>query len=149
MRRTAALFLFLAACTEPPKTMQHETSVRGLLDLHTWSPSTEGQGQYGYDEVMSAGPEIFPSLIAHLTDETETKLYDAIVDRHVYLGDVCFYLLLRLTGLKWEEFIGDGVFISTALPNRIFCIRWTEPTLASRRKVQLHMAKLILPPEDQ
>jgi hypothetical protein len=125
------------------------TSVRGLIDLHKWDPSTEGQGQYGYDAVMSAGPEILPSLVAHLTDETPTMLYDQPSDRRVKLGDVCYYLLLRLTGLKQEEFLQDGVFISTALPNPIFCIRWTEPTLQSRRRVQLHFQKILPPPEDQ
>src|SRR2546427_2757716 len=143
MRRLAILILSCAACQEPPRTAQMVTSVRGLVDLHTWDPSTEGRGQYGYDAVMSAGAEILPSLVAHLTDETPTMLYDRTFDIHVTLGDVCYYLLLKITGRPAEEFREDGVFILSSLPNPIFCIRWKEPTLACRRQVQAHFLRIL------
>ena len=124
-----------------------ESAVRGLLDLHSWDPSTEGRGQYGYDAVMSAGPGILPSLVAHLADETPVRaLYERTFEIQVTMGDVCFYLLLKLTDLPWREFLDDGAFISTQLPNPIFCIRWTDG-IASRRKVQLHFLKILPPPE--
>lgn len=147
MRKLALLALFAASCSEPPKTLKMNAVVRGLVDLYAWDPSTEGAGQYGYEAVLSAGPEVIPSLIAHLTDETPTALYDRVFDIKVTLGDVCFYLLLKLTGIKREEFAGDGAFMLSHLPNPIFCIRWKEG-MATRRLVQAHFLRLLPPPED-
>jgi hypothetical protein len=150
MRALAAVaVLGLVSCQEPPKTGQMEAAVRALSDLHLWDPSTEARGQMSYDAIVSWGPEILPSLVAHLTDESPTMLYDRTFDITVTLGDVCFYLLLRLMGLSWQEFMNDGVFVTTSLPNPIFCIRWKEPTLSSRRRVQLRFIKLLPKPEDQ
>lgn len=147
MRNLAVLILLGgSACQEPPKTGQMVQVVRGLVDLHAWDPATEGLGQYGYDAVMNAGPEVFLSLAAHLTDETPTALYDRTFDIKVSLGDVCFYMLLKLTGFKRDLFLEDGAFISSQLPNPIFCIRWKDGA-ASRRKAQARFLKLLTPPD--
>jgi hypothetical protein len=137
-----------SSCQEPPKTGKMDEAVRGLAHLHSWDPSTEAQGNLSYDIVMGWGKEIIPVLIAHLTDETPTLLYDKTFDITVVLGDVCFYLLLKLTGLEWKVFFEDGVFVTTLLPNPIFCIRWKEPSLQTRRRVQTHFIKILPPEED-
>ncbi len=143
---TVLILLGGAACQEPPKTGKMLHVVRGLVDLHTWDPATEGLGQYGYDAVMGAGPEVLLSLAAYLTDETPTALYDRVFEIRVSLGDVCFHMLLKLTGLKKELFLEDGAFVSSQLPNPIFCIRWKDG-MASRRKAQARFLKLLIPPD--
>ena len=148
MRKTAVWgALILASCQEPPKTGQMDLAVRALADLHVWDPSTEAKGQASYDAVMGWGKEAWPLLVAHLADETPTLLYDKTFDITVALGDVCFYLLLKQTGLDWKEFFEDGARMPSLIPNRIFCVRWAEPSLVSRRKVQAHFARLLPPPE--
>jgi len=147
MRTLAVLILCCAACQEPPKTNLRMASVRGLVDLHTWDPATEGTGQYGYDAVMGTGPDILPVLVACLTDETPTALYDREHDIKVVLGDVCFYLLLKITGEDRKQFVADGAFILSQHPNPIFCIRWKDG-MASRRRAQARFLRLIAPPED-
>ena len=147
MRRLAVLVLLCgAACQEPPKTPQMVGMVRGLVDLHTWDPATEGAGQWGYDAVMGSGPEVYLSLAAHITDETPTALYDRVFDIKVTLGDVCFYLLLKLTKADPKPFAADGAFITTQLPNPIFCIRWKDG-MASRRRAQARFVQLLTPPD--
>ena len=136
-----------AACQEPPKTGQLELAVRSLVDLHAWDPAIEGKGQNSYDTVLGWGREAWPQLVAHLTDETPTLLYDAAFDIRVTLGDVCLYLLLKEMNLDWKEFFKEGVRMPTVLPNPIYCIRWVEPSVASRRRVQARFAELIKPPE--
>jgi hypothetical protein len=150
------LFLFVlgalsiaSTCQEPSKTGKMDEAVRGLAHLHMWDPSTEAKGNLSYDIVMGWGKEIVPVLVAHLTDETPTLLYDKTFDITVVLGDICFYLLLKLTETEWKTFFEDGVFVTTLLPNPIFCIRWKEPTLQTRRRVQVHFLKILPPPEDQ
>jgi len=148
MKKAAALcVLALASCQEPPKTGQMDLAVRALVDLHAWDASTEAQGQASYDAVMNWGKEAGPLLVSHLADETPTLLYEPRLDITVTLGDVCFYLLLKQTGVDWKEFFEDGARLPTVLPNRIFCIRWQEPSLVSRRRVQAHFARILPPPE--
>lgn len=148
MRKLAALAaLVLASCQEPPKSGQMDLVVRALADLHAWDPSTEAQGQASYDAVLGWGKEIWPFLVAHLTDETPTMLYDRAFDITVAVGDVCFFMLLRMMGLNWKEFFEDGAFMTSLLPNPIFCVRWKEPSLVSRRRVQAHFVRLLPPPE--
>jgi hypothetical protein len=139
--------LVSSSCQEPTKTGQVDLAVRSLVDLHVWDPSTEGQGQASYDTVMGWGKEAWPILIAHVADEMPTLLYDRAFDITVTLGDVCFYLLLKQMGLDWKEFFEDGARVPSLLPNRIFCIRWVEPSLLSRKRVQAHLLRLLPPPE--
>jgi len=137
----AALLLPAASCIEPPKHGQMEQAISGLAHLHSWDPGTQARGQYAYDAVMSWGPEILPALVAHLTDETPTAIRDEISGRTVVVGDVCFLLALQISGHSWKEFYDDGVFISTALENTLFCIRWNDR--ASRFKVQSRFRKFL------
>ena len=143
----ASSSLVASSCQEPAKTGQVDLAVRSLVDLHALDPSTEGQGQNSYDVVLSWGKEAWPILAAHLADETPTLLYDKEFDITVTLGDVCFYLLLKETGMDWKEFFEDGARMPSLLPNRIFCIRWAEPSLVSRHRVQAHFLKILTPPE--
>ncbi|MFN3486135.1 MAG: hypothetical protein ACK44W_11720 [Planctomycetota bacterium] len=130
-----------ASCMEPSKAGQVELAVRGLADLHTWDPVRQGQGQYAYDVLMSSDPaDVIPALVAHLTDETPTAIHDRILDLRPAVGDVCLLMLLDLTKISWREFLDDGLFISTQLPNPVFCIRWDT---AARRRVQARFAKLL------
>lgn len=140
-------WLVASSCQEPNKQGQIDLAVRSLVDLHVWDPATEGKGQNSYDAVMGLGKEAYPILAAYLTDETPTLLYDKAFDITVTLGDVCFYLLLKQLGLDWKEFFEDGARMPSLLPNRIFCIRWAEPSLLSRRRVQAHFLKILEPPE--
>jgi len=136
-------------CQEPPKTGMMEEAIKGLADIHAWDASNEAAGQLSYDFCMSHAPEIQPQLVAHIIDETPTGLYDKTFDITVMVGDICFYMLLRQLRLDWKVFFDDGVFVTTLLPNPIFCIRWKDPSLASRRRVQARMAQLLPKPEDQ
>ena len=140
----AALLLGLSGCAEPPKTHKLEELVSGLANLHKWDASMQGRGQAHYDRVMGYGPEILPALIAHLTDETPTAIYEDVTRRNPKVCDVAFLMLLELTKSKWEDFADEGVFISTVLPNQIYCIKWDK---VSKIKVQAKFAKLF-PPEE-
>lgn len=141
--RKAALLLAMAAagCQEPPKTGQYESAVRGLADLHTWDPGMQAQGQYAYDVVVGSVPDVFPVLVSHLTDETPTAIYEKAFGIQVTISDVCFMILLRVTGMNPEIFYEDGVFVSKLLPNPIFCVRWNDRP--SRYRVQARFTKLL------
>lgn len=141
MRRSAAVLLLMAGCAEPPKTGQMEQAISGLEHLHSWDPVMQGRGQYAYDAVLSWGPEILPLLVEHISDETPTAIHDDFSGRTAKVGDVCFLIALRLSGRRWEEFYDDGVFISTALENPIFCIRWNDR--AARLRVQARFRSLL------
>ncbi len=141
----AALVLLAAGCLEPPKAGQQEQAISGLAHLHSWDPGTQARGQYAYDAVMSWGPEILPALVNHIPDETPTAIQDEVSGRRVLVGDVCFLMALQISGRSWQEFYDDGVFVSSALENPVFCIRWTDR--ASRFRVQSRFRKL-LPPQD-
>ncbi len=145
MRKLAALLVLAAGCFEPPKAGQMAQAVSGLAHLYAWDPSTQARGQYAYDAVMSWGPEILPALVAHIPDETPTAIHDAFSGRTVVVGDVCFLMALQLSGRRWQEFYDDGVFVSTALENPVFCVRWNGRP--SRLKVQARFGSL-LPKED-
>lgn len=148
-RRAAALLLLLlglAGCMEPPPTgAKMDQAVTGLADLHTWDARTEGKGQYSYDAVMGWGPEIRFVLALHLTNESPTAIYEPLTQRNPVVGDVCFLMLLRLLGLSWQQFSGEGVFLSTALPNPVYCLKW-DP--GARARVQRKFFELLPPPED-
>jgi hypothetical protein len=129
MKRLATLSLILAlpfsvGCPEPPKLAQMDELISTLSDLKSWDPVMQAKGSLGYDGVMGYGPDILPVLIDHLTDESPTAIYDEISGRNPKLCDVVLLVLLQLMKRKWEDFSKDGLFISTALPNPIFCIKW-------------------------
>ncbi len=145
MRRAVVVLAMLAGCMEPPKGAQREQIIRGLADLHSWDVKLQGTGQYSYDATVTSWPEIGHNLAFHLTDETPTAIYEKLTQRNPVVGDVCFLLLLKLTGLPWQEFHKEGVFVSTALPNPIFCITW-DP--GARLRVQRRFLDLLPPPED-
>jgi hypothetical protein len=138
--------LLAAGCQEPPKTWQYESAVTGLAHLHTWDPVMEAKGHYAYDHVMSLGDEVVKTLITHLADETPTAIYDELSGRKPTVGDICFLMLLHITHHPPEEFFEDGVFISTALPNPVFCVKWKDR--AAKARVQAHFTQLTAPKED-
>jgi hypothetical protein len=144
MRKLLGALILLAGCPEPPKTASMAQAVEGLRDLHSWDPATEARGQYAYDAVVNWGPEILPALVGHLTDLTPTAIYEEKFGITVTVSDVCFVLLLKLMGRRWEEFEEDGVFVHTVLPNPIFSIRWKDRE--SRARVQARFARLLPPP---
>ena len=140
MRRlfAAALVLALGAavgCPEPPKTAQMDDVVSHLANLRTWDRYMQGKGNVIYDSVLAYGPDIWPILVDHLADETPTAIEDEMSGRVPKVSDVCLLMLLELTQLKWQEFGNDGLFISTALPNPIFCIKWDRE---AKLKVRYH-----------
>lgn len=141
MRKAASLLVLLAACAEPPKTGQMDHVITGLAHLHSWNPEQQAEGQYGYDAVIGRIPDILPLLVNHLTDPTPTAIYDDLSGRNPTVGDVCFLILLRAMNLRWQDFADDGVFLSTALPNPIFCIRWDDPV--AKRRVQQRFRQLL------
>lgn len=145
MKRSLAVILALgAACAEPPKSGQMELIVRGLADIHTWDPVMEAEGHYAYNGVRNSVPDILPILAAHLTDETPTALYERIVDRRPTVSDLCILLLLKYTGIDKKEFLKDGLFISTALENPVFCVKW-DP--GARQRVQKRFFEILPPPD--
>ena len=134
------ILLLAAGCAEPPKIGQMEELVTSLAHLHEWDPVMQGKGHYAYDAVMGYGPEIYPILVGHLTDETPTAVYDEISRRNPKISDAALMMLLELTRRKWQDFAAEGLFVSTALPNPIFCIKWDRPT---KFKVQARFHQLI------
>jgi len=134
------ILLCSAGCTEPSKIGQMEELVTALAHMHDWDPYMQGKGHYAYDAVMGFGPDIYPVLVAHLTDETPTAVYDEISRRNPKISDAVLLMLLTLTKAKWQDFADDGLFISTALPNPIFCIKWDRIT---KMKVQARFSRVI------
>jgi hypothetical protein len=152
MRRLFSLALALAlgaalGCPEPPKTAQMDDQVAHLCNLTSWDPYMQAKGQSLYDSVMGYGPEIWPIMVDHLTDETPTAIEDEMSRRNPKVSDVVLLMLLELTALKWQFFAQDGLFISTALPNPIFCIKWDRE---AKLKVRRHFRQYFLehPPEE-
>jgi hypothetical protein len=138
-----ACALVLAAgfgCMEPPQTNKIEDYLSGLADLHTWDKDRMGKGLLSFDAVMGWGPEIWPQLINRLTDDTPTKIYDEMSGRTAKISDVVFLMLLELFHKRWQDFSADGVFVSTALPNPVFCIKWDRP---AKFKVKAHFLELL------
>jgi len=151
MRRLAALTLLLAlpfsvGCPEPPKIAQMDELVSSLSDLRLWDPVMMGKGNLSFDGVMGYGPDIYPVLIDHLTDETATAIYDEISGRNPKVCDVALLMLLNLMRRRWEDFSKDGLFISTALPNPVFCIKWDRQT---KFKIQHRLRYLLDNPEEK
>jgi hypothetical protein len=145
MMKRAGLLLALAGCTEPSKQGQFVQLVYDLNNLHAWDPGRKAQGQYPYDQIMGSPPVIDHSLAAAITDERPTAIYDRPSGRTVLVGDVAFMMLLERLGWKWEAFYKEGVFLSTQLPNPIFCLKW-DP--GARGRVKLKILSL-LPPLDE
>ena len=79
--------------------------------------------------------------------ETPTAIEDEMSRRNPKVSDVVLLMLLELTALKWQFFAQDGLFISTALPNPIFCIKWDRE---AKLKVRRHFRQYFLehPPEE-
>jgi hypothetical protein len=144
MKKFAAIvgLAFLAGCSEPPRANQHEEIVSSLAHLQKWDPIMQGRGHYAYDRVLGAGPAIIPSLVAHLTDETPTAIYEEVTQRNPKVCDVSFLILLAITKTRWEDYANEGVFVSTVLPNPIYCIKWDR---AAKIRVQAKFAELIPP----
>ena len=70
---------------------------------------------------------------------------DRVSGRTVPVGDVAFLMLLDRLKLKWEAFYPDGVFISTQLPNQVFCVKW-DPGARARVRARIQDA---LPPLEE
>jgi hypothetical protein len=148
---TLALALALPAalgCPEPPKTAQMDDQVTHLCNLQNWDQYMQAKGNPIYDSVMSYGPDIWPIMVDHLADETPTAIEDQMSGRVPKVCDVVLLMLLELTALKWQYFAKDGLFISTALPNPVYCIKWDRETkLKVRRRFREYF--LEHPPEKQ
>jgi hypothetical protein len=136
----ALLLLMASTCQEPPRTGQMDDLVSGLAHLHEWDSAMQGKGHYAYDAVMGYGPEILPILVNHLTDETPTAIYEEATKRNPKIADAAFLMLLHLTKHRWQDFSKEGVFVSTVLPNPIFCIKWDRET---KFKVQARFLKML------
>jgi len=132
----------LAGCAEPPRANQYEEIVSSLAHLQKWDAVMQGRGHYAYDRVVGAGPEILPTLIAHLTDETPTAIYEEVTQRNPKVCDVSLLILLTVTKRSWEEFRSEGLFVSTVLPNPVYCIKWDR---ATKVRVQAKFGSLIPP----
>jgi len=146
-KKAWAVGLLLAAtgCPEPAKHNQFAQLVYDLNVLHTWDPSSKARGQYPYDQIMGCPAEMDHSLAAAVTDERPTAIYDRISGRTALVGDVAFLMLLERLGLKWEAFYKDGVFLSTQLPNPVFCLKW-DP--GARGRVRNRLLALLPPLEE-
>jgi hypothetical protein len=147
MRTWGVVALLLGAlpgCQEPSKKGQFAQLVYDLNILHTWDPGRKAQGHYPYDQIMGCPPEVDHALAAAVADERPTAIHDRISGRTALVGDVAFMMILERLSLKWEAFYKDGVFLSTQLPNPIFCLKW-DPGARSRVRTRL---LALLPPLD-
>ncbi|HYF01703.1 MAG TPA: hypothetical protein VEJ18_22470, partial [Planctomycetota bacterium] len=130
----------LGSCAEPSKRGQYEQIVSSLRFMHIWDPQKEGAGHFAYDAAMSSDEGIDHVLAARITDEEPTAIHDRIAERTAKVGDVAFFILLRRTNMKWQDFSDYGVFVSSQLPNPIFCIKW-DP--GARMKVRNKFLELL------
>jgi len=151
MRRLFAATLLLAfplvtGCPEPPKLAQMDDMVANLCNLRIWDRYMQGKGNLSYDSVMGYGPDIYPVMIDHLTDETVTAIEDEMSGRVPKICDVVLLMLLELMHKKWQDFAVDGLFISTALPNPVYCIKWDRET---KFKVQIRFRYFLEHPEEK
>ncbi|MBV8881160.1 MAG: hypothetical protein JO332_14440 [Planctomycetaceae bacterium] len=152
MRRVFAAVLLLSlpaalGCPEPPKLAQMDDMIASLSTLRVWDPYMQGKGNLSYDSIMGYGPDIYPVLIDHLTDETPTAIYDDMSGRNPKICDAVLLMLLVVMKKKWQDFSNDGLFVSTALPNPIFCIKWDRQ---AKIKVQFRFRQLLEnPPEEK
>src|SRR5579862_8814115 len=106
MRRLFAALLLLplpvgTGCQEPPKTAQMDDMVSSLCNLNTWDRYMMAKGNGTFDQVMGAGPDIYPVLIDHLADETETAIEDEMTGRKPKVCDLVLLMLLELMHRKW------------------------------------------------
>ncbi len=131
--------LLLAAC-EPGKRHEAEDFTRGLQDVHEWDPSRQAAGFYAYDEILRLGEEAVPVLVDHLLDETATKIMAMAHITIPNVGDVCFHILLRLYGMRAEDFAAEGVVVLPQIANPIFAVRF-DP--GARLKVQARFRKTL------
>ncbi len=150
MKRLAALTLLLAlpfsvGCPEPPKLAQMDDMIAGLSHLKDWDTYMMGKGSLSFDSVMGYGPDIYPVLVDHLTDESPTAIYDEVSGRNPKVNDLIFLMLLELMKLQWQDFAKDGVFVSTALANPVFSIKWDRKV---KLKVQHHFRFILDNPEE-
>lgn len=141
MRKVLAVAALLAGCMEPPKTLQMEQAVDGLSDLYAWDPATKARGQYSYDAIIMRLPEILPALVSHLTNPKLTKIDLQSFKIKVSIGDICLLMLLEALKMKWQDFEEEGLWMSTQIPNPVFCIRFKDDE--SRRKVQARFAGIL------
>jgi hypothetical protein len=143
----ALLGLFAAGCQDTlnDNSGRMEYSVSNLADLHEWDPEDQGAGQPAYDGVVAWGEEVLPVLVAHLTDNRKTQIFEPRTGRNPSVGDVCFFLLLRLMKLTWKTFADDGVFVSSAFQNPLFCIQW-DGALAKKKVQERFLTLLPEPP---
>jgi hypothetical protein len=148
MRKLCGVLLLaaLTGCMEPSKRAQLGQLVFDLNVLHSWDPGRKAQGQYPYDAIMSCPPDIDHALAAAVTDERPTAIYDVDSQRTALVGDVSFLMLLDRLGLKWESFYKQGVFMSTALPNPVFCLKW-DP--GARARVRAKLLEILPPLEEE
>jgi hypothetical protein len=120
--------------------------VSSLCNLNTWDRYMMAKGNGTFDQVMGAGPDIYPVLIDHLADETETAIEDEMTGRKPKVCDLVLLMLLELMHRKWQDFSIDGLFISTALPNPVFCIKWDHTT---KLKVRIRFRYFLDHPEEE
>jgi hypothetical protein len=144
MRRHVISILLIACgaagCQEPPRYGEMSSLISDLANMRVWDPTMQGKGYYAYDRVMGFGPDIYPVMVSHLINETPTAIYDEASHRNPCIADVVFLMLLELTNHKWQDFAADGVFVSSALSNPIFCIKWDR---ATKFKVKARFAELL------
>lgn len=138
MRRL--LWIFLLAACEPGKRHEAEDFVRGLQDVHEWHPTRQAAGFYAYDEIFRLGEEAVPVLVDHLLDETTTKIMDMAHITVPTVGDVCFHILLRLYGMRAEDFAAEGVVVLSPIDNPILAVRF-DP--GARVRVQARFRKTL------
>ena len=151
MRRLFGAILLLSVpvatgCPEPPKIAQMDDMVANLSNLRNWDRYMQGKGNLSYDSVMGYGPDIYPVMIDHLTDETVTAIEDEMSGRTPKVCDVVLLMLLELMHKKWQDFGVDGLFISSALPNPVYCIKWDRET---KFKVQIRFRYFLEHPEEK
>lgn len=144
MYRHLGLLLLIAyaapACQEPPRYGEMNSLIEDLANMRTWDPTMQGKGFYAYDRVMGFGPDIYPVLVSHLINESPTGIVDEVSHRNPCIADVVLMMLLELTNHKWQEFTKEGLFVSTALPNPIFCIKWDR---ATKFRVKMRFAEIL------
>lgn len=141
-RIVPALALVLAGCIEPPKTSAAQHYADNLRDIYRWDPASGAGGHFAYDVMFSVDPaESVPVLLGKLFDTSPTGIYDQVHDP-VPVGNVAFHILLRIFGMRAEDFEREGVWIMKTDPSRnpIYTVKLDSEQV--RRRVAERLRRL-------
>ena len=125
-RALAAILILGASCIEPPKQNRAAIYLEGLQDIWRWDSSKGAVGDPSYEGFFALEPtDSVPCLIRGLSDLAPTKIDDQIHPPPL-VGDICFFMLLKLFNLAPKDFDAQGVWVLKHESDPIYAVRLDE-----------------------